>query len=63
MADIKMSTLEQDAALDEELAQVLMAISVISGRLAKKITAKYQSKEDKDDKDVRTDGRDRQSEI
>lgn len=63
MADIKMSTLEQDAALDEELAQVLMAISVISGRLAKKITAKYQSKEDKDVKDVRTDGRDRQSEI
>lgn len=63
MADIKMSSLEQDAALDEELAQVLMAISVISGRLAKKITAKYQSKEDKDVKDVRTDGRDRQSEI
>ena len=63
MADIKMSTLEQDAALDEELAQVLMAISVISGRLAKKITAKYQSKEDTDVKDVRTDGRDRQSEI
>lgn len=63
MADIKMSTLEQDAALDEELAQVLMAISVISGRLAKKITVKYQSKEDKDVKDVRTDGRDRQNKI
>lgn len=63
MADIKMSTCEQDAALDEELAEVLIAISVISGRLAKKITAKYQSKEDKDVKELRTDGRDRHGET
>ena len=64
MADTTTSTYSEDAELDAELAEVLTAISVISRRLAKKITAKQMSKEDKEDvQALRTDGRDRQSEI
>ena len=64
MADTTTSTYSEDAELDAELAEVLTAISVISRRLAKKITAKQMSKEDKEDVQVlRTDGRDRQSET
>ena len=63
MADTTTSTYSEDAELDAELAEVLTAISVISRRLAKKITAKQMSKEDKEDvQALRTDGRDRQSE-
>lgn len=62
MADTTTSTYSEDAELDAELAEVLTAISVISRRLAKKITAKQMSKEDKEDvQALRTDGRDRQS--
>ncbi len=64
MADTTTSTYSEDAELDAELAEVLTAISVISRRLAKKITAKQMSKEDKEDvQALRTDGRDRQSET
>ena len=64
MADTTTSTYSDDAELDAELAEVLTAISVISRRLAKKITAKQMSKEDKEDvQALRTDGRDRQSET
>ena len=64
MADSTTSTYSEDAELDAELAEVLTAISVISRRLAKKITAKQMSKEDKEDvQTLRTDGRDRQSET
>ena len=60
MADTTTSTYSEDAELDAELAEVLTAISVISRRLAKKITAKQMSKEDKEDvQALRTDGRDR----
>lgn len=62
MADTTTSTYSEDAELDAELAEVLTAISVISRRLAKKITAKQMSKEDKKYvQELRTDGRDRQS--
>ena len=64
MADTTTSTYSEDAELDAELAEVLTAISVISRRLAKKITAKQMSREDKEDvQALRTDGRDRQSET
>ena len=64
MADTTTSTYSEEAELDAELAEVLTAISVISRRLAKKITAKQMSKEDKEDvQALRTDGRDRQSET
>ena len=64
MADTTTSTYSEDAELDAELAEVLTAISVISRRLAKKITAKQMSKEDKEDvQALRTDGTDRQSET
>ena len=64
MADTTTSTYSEDAELDAELAEVLTAISVISRRLAKKITAKQMSKEDKEDvQALRSDGRDRQSET
>jgi len=64
MAETTTSTYSEDAELDAELAEVLTAISVISRRLAKKITAKQMSKEDKEDvQALRTDGRDRQSET
>lgn len=53
--------LDTDAALYEELAEVLSAISVIAKTLAQKITANQMSKEDKDVQALRTDGRDRQS--
>ena len=35
----------RDTNLDKELADVLIAISVITRQLAKKITARYRSKE------------------
>ena len=63
MVDVKMTTYEQDSLLDDELAEILTAISIISRRLAKKITAKYQSKEDNNVKELWTDGRDRHGEI
>ena len=56
----------RDTDLDKELADVLIAISVITRQLAKKITANQTSKEDKQDvqrQALRTDGRDRQSET
>lgn len=55
--------LDTDAALYEELAEVLSAISVIAKTLAQKITANQMSKEDKDVQALRTDGRDHQSET
>ena len=64
MADTTTSTYSEDAELDAELAEVLTAISVISRRLAKKITAKQMSKEDKEDvQELRTDRTDCQSEV
>lgn len=56
---------ERDIELDEEMAEVLIAISVISKRLAKKITANLMTKETNDEKvqALRTDGKDRQSET
>lgn len=63
MADTKTSTYSEDVELDTELAEFLIAISVISKKLATKITAKQMSKEDKDVQELRTDGRDRQSET
>lgn len=63
MVDVKMTTYEQDSLLDDELVEILTAISIISRRLAKKITAKYQSKEDNNVKELWTDGRDRHGEI
>lgn len=56
----------RDTDLDQELADVLIAISVITRQLAKKITANQTSKEDKQDVQrqvLRTDGTDRQSET
>lgn len=62
MADINTHAYAEDDELDTELAEVLTAISVVSRRLAKKITAKHMSKEDKKYvQELRTDGRDRQS--
>lgn len=62
MADINTHAYAEDDKLDTELAEVLTAISVVSRRLAKKITAKQMSKEDKKYvQELRTDGRDRQS--
>ena len=50
MADKTMDAYEErDAELDEELAEVLIAISVISKRLAKKLTANNMTKEAKED--------------
>lgn len=56
----------RDTDLDQELADVLIAISVITRQLAKKITANQTSKEDKQNvqrQALRTDGTDRQSET
>lgn len=62
MADINTHAYAEDDELDTELAEVLTAISVVSRRLAKKITAKHMSKEDKKYvQELRTDGRDRKS--
>lgn len=62
MADINTHAYAEDDELDTELAEVLTAISVVSRRLAKKITAKQMSKEDKKYvQELRTDGRDSQS--
>ena len=50
--------------LDKELADVLIAISVITRQLAKKINVNLMKKEDNEDvQALRTDGRDRQSET
>ena len=56
----------RDTDLDQELADVLIAISVITRQLAKKITANQTSKEDKQDvqgQALRTDRTDHQSET
>ena len=52
----------RDTDLDKELADVLIAISVITRQLAKKINVNLMKKEDNEGVQVlRTDGRDRQS--
>ena len=54
----------QNADLDRELADVLIAISVITRQLAKKINVNLMKTEDNEDvQELRTDGRDRQSET
>ena len=54
----------RDTDLDKELADVLIAISVITRQLAKKINVNLRKKEDNEDvQALRTDGRDRQSET
>ena len=54
----------RDTDLDKELADVLIAISVITRQLAKKINVNLMKKEDNIDvQALRTDGRDRQSET
>lgn len=54
----------RDTDLDKELADVLIAISVITRQLAKKINVNLMKKEDnKDVQALRTDERDRQSET
>ena len=54
----------RDTDLDQELADVLIAISVITRQLAKKINVNLMKKEDNEDvQALRTDGRDRQSET
>ena len=54
----------RDTDLDKELADVLIAISVITRQLAKKINVNLMKKEDnKDVQALRTDGRNRQSET
>ena len=53
----------RDTDLDKELADVLIAISVITRQLARKITANHKSKEDNNVQELWTDGRDRQSET
>ena len=54
----------RDTDLDKELADVLIAISVITRHLAKKINVNLMKKEDNEDvQALRTDGRDRQSET
>ena len=54
----------RDTDLDKELADVLIAISVITRQLAKKINVNLMKKEDNEDVQAgRTDGRDRQSET
>ena len=53
-----------DAELDKEISDVLIAISVITRQLARKITVKNMSKEDKKDAEtLRTNWRGRQHEI
>ena len=54
----------RDTDLDQELADVLIAISVITRQLAKKINVNLMKKEDNEDvQALRTDGTDRQSET
>ena len=54
----------RDTDLDKELADVLIAISVITRQLAKKINVNLMKKEDNEDvQALRTDWRDRQSET
>ena len=54
----------RDTDLDKELADVLIAISVITRQLARKINVNLMKKEDNTDvQALRTDGRDRQSET
>ncbi len=53
-----------EAELDRELSDVLIAISVITRQLARKITVKNMSKEDKKDAEtLQTNWRGRQHEI
>ena len=47
------NTAISDEALDKEIADVLIAISVISRQLARKITVRHMSKEAKDDEGKR----------
>ena len=50
--------------IDAEIADVLIALSVITRQLAKKINVNLMKKEDNTDvQALRTDGRDRQSET
>lgn len=52
MEDIRKDTCtSEDAELEQELAEVLTAISVITKRLAKKITANQMSKEETDNEE------------
>ena len=54
----------RDTNLDKELADVLIAINVITRQLAKKINVNLMKKENNEDvQALRTDGRDRQSET
>lgn len=56
----------RDEELDQELTECLIAISVIAKRLAQKITANQKSndvKEAKDVQELRTGGKDHQSEV
>ena len=54
----------RDTDLDKELADVLIAISVITRQLARKINVNLMKKEDNEDvQALRTDGTDRQSET
>ena len=54
----------RDTDLDKELADVLIAISVITRQLAKEINVNLMKKEDNEDvQALRTDGRDGQSET
>ena len=54
----------RDTDLDKELADVLIAISVITRQLARKINVNLMKKEDNEEvQALRTDGRDRQSET
>lgn len=54
----------RETDLDEELADVLIAISVITKRLAKKINENLMKTEDKEDvQALRPDRRNNQSEI
>ncbi len=51
MADSYIGSLEErEDALDKELAEVLMAISVISKRLSKKIIEKKEKEDERTDK-------------
>lgn len=66
MATAKVTDTEaiRDADLDRELADVLIAISVITKQLAKKINVNLKKTEVNEDvQTLRTDERDRQSET
>jgi NTP pyrophosphatase (non-canonical NTP hydrolase) len=66
MATAKVTDTEaiRDADLDRELADVLIAISVITRQLARKINVNLKKTEGNEDvQELWTDGRDRQSET